>query len=128
MPFGLTNAPATFQACIDDRLRPNIDDFTMWYLEDIIIYSTNEMEHEDHVGKVLQRLHEFGLYCSAEKVQFGVREVDFFGIVINSDGIMMASDRMSMIEDWPTLYSVRDVQVVVGFTNFYQRFIRKYER
>jgi hypothetical protein len=84
MPFGLTNAPATFQAYIDDCLRPYIDDFTVCYLDDILIYSTNEKEHEDHVRKVLQRLQEFGLYCKAEKCQFGVREVGFLGFVINS--------------------------------------------
>jgi len=72
MPFGLTNAPATFQAYIDDCLRPYIDDFAVCYLDDILIYSTNEKEHEDHVRKVLQRLQEFGLYCKAEKCQFGV--------------------------------------------------------
>jgi hypothetical protein len=67
MPFGLTKAPATFQAYIDECLRPYIDDFAICYLDDILIYSTNEKEHEDHVPKVLQRLQEFGLCCKAEK-------------------------------------------------------------
>ena len=128
MPFGLTNAPATFQAYIDDCLRPYIDDFTVCYLDDILIYSANEEEHEDHVRKVLQRLQEFGLYCKAEKCQFGAREVGVLGFVINSDGIGMESDPISTIEDWPTPESVRDVQLLLGFTNFYRRFIRKYAK
>jgi hypothetical protein len=98
------------------------------YLDDILIYSTNEKEHEDHVRKVLQRLREFGLYCKAEKCQFRVREAGFLGFVINSDGIGMESDRISTIEDWPTPESVRDVQVLLGFRNFYRRFIRKYAK
>jgi len=126
MPFQLTNAPATFHAYIDDCLRPYIDDFTVCYLDDILIYSTNEKEQEDHVPKVLQHLQEFGLYCKAEKSQFGVREVGFLGFVINSNGIGMESDRISTIEDWPTPESVRDVQVLLGFAKFYRRFIRKY--
>ena len=101
-PFGLTNAPATFQVYIDDCLRPYIDDFAMCYLDDILIYSTNEKEHKDHVRKVLQRLQEFGLYCKAEKCQFSVSEVCFLGFIINSNGIGMESDRISTIEDWPT--------------------------
>ena len=128
MPFGLTNAPATFQAYIDDCLRPYIDDFTVCYLDDILIYSTNEKEHEDHVQKVLQRLQEFGRFCKAEKCQFGVRKVGFLGFVITSDGISMESDRISTIEDWPTPESVRDVQVLLGFTNFSRGFIRKYAK
>jgi len=70
MPFGLTNAPATFQAYIDDCLRPFIDDFAVCYLEDILIYSTDEEEHEEQVRKVLERLREFGLYAKAEKCHF----------------------------------------------------------
>jgi hypothetical protein len=128
MPFGLTNAPATFQSYIDDCLRPYIDDFAVCYLDDILIYSTNEKEHEEHVRQVLQRLKEFGLYCKAEKCQFGVSEVGFLGFVITPDGVGMESDRISTIEDWPTPKSVRDVQVLLGFTNFYRRFIRKYAK
>jgi len=119
MPFGLTNAPATFQAYIDDCLRPYIDDFAVCYLDDILIYSTNEKEHEDHVQKVLERLRQFGLYCKAEKCQFGDSKIGFLGFIISSDGVGMESDRISTIEDWPTPKSIRDVQVLLGFTNFY---------
>jgi len=59
--FGLTNAPATFQSYIDDCLRPYIDDFALCYLDDILIYSTNEKDHKEHVRQVLHRLKEFGL-------------------------------------------------------------------
>jgi len=128
MPFGLTNVPATFQAYIDNCLRPYIDDFAVCYLDDILIYSTNEKEHEDHVKKVLERLRQFGLYCKAEKCQFGASEIGFLGFIISSDGIGMESDRISTIEDWPTPKSIRDVQVLLGFTNFYRRFIRKYAK
>jgi hypothetical protein len=56
MPFRLTNAPATFQAYIDDYLWPFIDDFAGCYLDDILIYSTDEEEHTEQVRKVLARL------------------------------------------------------------------------
>jgi hypothetical protein len=72
MPFWLTNTPATFQAYIDDCLRPDIDNFDVCCLGDILIYLTNEEEHEEHVRKVLEQLSEFGLYGRAEKCRFGV--------------------------------------------------------
>ena len=100
----------------------------MCYLDDILIYSTKEKEHEDHVRKVLQRLQEFGLCCKAEMCQFSVSEVGFLGFIINSYAIGMESDRISTIEDWPTPKSVRDVQVLLGFANFYRRFIMKYAK
>jgi len=54
MPFGLMNALASFEGYIDDCLWPYIDDFTVSYLDYILIYSTNEKEHEEHVRKVLE--------------------------------------------------------------------------
>jgi len=98
------------------------------YLGDILIYSTNEKEHEDHVRKVLQCLQEFGLHCKAEKCQFGVLKVGFLGFVINWERISMESDRISTMEDWPTPESVRDVEVLLGFTNLYRKFIRKFAK
>jgi hypothetical protein len=126
MTFGLTNAPATFQAYINDWLRPYINDFAVRYLDNMLIYSTNEKEQEDQVRKVLQRLQELGLYCKAEKCQFGVSEVGFLGFIINTDGIGMESDRISSIEVWPTPKSVWDLQVLLGFKSFNRWFIKKY--
>jgi hypothetical protein len=62
------------------------------------------------------------------KCQFGLSEVGFLGFIINSEGVGMESDRISTIEDWATPKSVRNEQVLLGFTNFYQRFIRKYAK
>jgi hypothetical protein len=115
-----------FQSYIDDWLRPYINDIAMCYLEDILIFPNNEKEHEDHIRKVLELLQKFCLDCKAEKCQFGVSEVGFLGFVISSEGDGMESNRISTIEDWPTPKSVRDVQVLLGFANFYRRFIRKY--
>jgi len=126
MRFGFRYAPATFQACIDDCLQPYIDDFTVCYFDDILIYSTNEKERKDHIRKVLQCLQELELYCKAKKCQFRVQEVSFLGFAINSEQIGMESDHRSTIEDWPTPQSAWDVHVLLGFTNFHWRFIRKY--
>jgi hypothetical protein len=80
------------------------------------------------VTKVLERLREYGLYCKAEKCEFSVKKVSFLGFVISPDGIEMEADRIATIENWPTPKSVKDVQVLMGFTNFYRRFVRKYAK
>jgi len=67
IPFGLTIAPATFQSYIEDCLQPYIHYFAVCYLDNMLIYSTNEKEHEEHVRQALQRLKEFGLSHKAEK-------------------------------------------------------------
>jgi len=106
MPFGLTNTPATFQCWIDDSLQPYIDHFAVCYLDDIEIYSTNEMEHEEHVRHVPRRLTEFGLYCTAEKGQFVVSEVGILGFVITPEGVGVQWDQISTIEDSSTPKSI----------------------
>jgi hypothetical protein len=128
MRFSLTNAQATLQAHIDDCLPPSIDDFTVCYLEDILIHWTNEKEHEEHVRQVLRRLKEFSLHCKSEKCQFGVSEVRFLGFVFTPNGVGMESDRISTIGDWLTAKIFTDVQVLLGFTNIYRRFIGKYTK
>ena len=54
LPFGLTNGPATYQRYMNDVLFDYLDDFCTAYLDDILIYSDNELEHEHHVKKVLE--------------------------------------------------------------------------
>jgi hypothetical protein len=71
---------------MDHCLQPYIDDFAVCYLDDVVIFSTNEKEHEDHVKKALQSLHQFGLYCKVEKWQFGASDIGILGFIIALTG------------------------------------------
>jgi hypothetical protein len=77
---------------------------------------------------VLETLREYGLYCKAAKCEFSVKKVGFLGFVVSPVGIEMEADRIATIEDWPTPKSVKDVQVLMDFTNFYRRFVKKYAK
>ena len=126
MPFGLTNAPATFQSYINAALRPFLDKFAIAYIDDILIYSNSLEEHHEHVRTILKTLLEHGLYASLEKCQFSVEEVDFLGYVITPNGVAMERGRIDSIQEWPVPKSVHDIQVFLGFCNFYCRFILGY--
>jgi RNase H-like domain found in reverse transcriptase/Reverse transcriptase (RNA-dependent DNA polymerase)/Integrase zinc binding domain/Chromo (CHRromatin Organisation MOdifier) domain/Integrase core domain len=128
MPFGLTNAPASFQAYANDCLREYLDKFCVAYLDDILIYSDSLEEHIQHVRMILQRLRECGLYVKLEKCDFHVQEISFLGFIISPDGVSMDPKRIATIVEWPVPESVHDVQVFLGFANFYRRFIEKYSR
>ena len=58
------------------------------------------------------------------KCRFGVDTVNFLGFMVNPSGVFMEEGRIENIKDWPLPESVRDIQVFLGFTNFYRRFIR----
>lgn len=126
LPFGLCNAPATFQAYIDQCLREFVDKSVIVYLDDILIFSENEEEHEDHVKQVLAKLLEWRLFCKLEKCRFSVKEVEFLGYIVSDQGIAMDQARVSSITEWPTPKSIREVLSFLGFCNFYRRFICSY--
>ena len=126
MPFGLTNAPASFQAYINECLREYLDDFCIAYMDDILIYADTDEELVARTRQVLEKLIEHGLYVKLEKCLFHVTEVDFLGFIISADGIRMDSSRIAVIVEWPRPESIHDVQVFLGFANFYRRFIESY--
>ena len=128
MPFGLTNAPATFQSYINSALREYLDNFCTAYLDDILIYSNSREKHTEHVRLVLTKLQKHGLYASLEKCEFSVQEVNFLGYIISPKGVAMEPNRITTIVEWPTPNSVHDIQVFLGFCNFYRRFIKAYSR
>lgn len=78
MLFRLTNAPVTFQAYINKALSDILDLCVVVYLNDILIYSMNEEEHEKNVHMVLNRLRAYNLYYKLSKCVFNIDIVNFF--------------------------------------------------
>ncbi len=128
MPFGLCNGPASFQHYINDTLGEFLDDFCTAYLDDILIYSEIEAEHEIHVKRILQKLREAGLQVDITKCEFHVNRVPYLGLIITTEGIKMDPAKIETIVQWPSLINVKDVQSFLGFANFYRRFIYGYSR
>ncbi|KAK6212977.1 hypothetical protein QIS74_03097 [Colletotrichum tabaci] len=126
MPFGLTNAPATFQAYIHRALAELLDSCCIAYLDDIMIYSQTREQHTKDLRKVLRRLRQFGLYAKLSKCEFYKEEIEFLGYVITRNGVKMEQSRVQAIAEWSTPTSIKDLQVFLGFCNFYRKFIAKY--
>jgi len=126
MPFGLTNAPATFQRMINHVLRDYIDKFVVVYLDDILIFSENEAEHEKHVHQVLQALQDAKLLVEPSKSKFHVQEVDFLGHTIRPNEIRMEKGKIAAVSEWKAPENVKDVQSFLGFANYYRRFIKDF--
>jgi hypothetical protein len=128
MLFGLNNALATCQQFVNDTLREFLNVFCAVYIDDILIYSNSKKEHVEHVRKVLQKLHEAGLYVKAEKCEFCESQTTFLGFVISKDGVSMDSVKVKAIRESETPTCVPDVQCFLGFANFYRRFIHRYSQ
>ncbi len=97
MPFGLTNAPATFQAFISDVLRDLIDIKCVVYLDDILVFSRTQEEHDEAVRQVLERLREHNLFANAKKCEFDKSSVEYLGYILSADGIKMNPKKLDTI-------------------------------
>ena len=128
MPFGLTNAPATFQHYISTTLSDLLDVCCVVYLDDILIYSKDRESHTKDLCKVLERLRPAGLYAKPSKCQFYQSEIEFLRYIISPEGISMDLRRIESVMDWPEPTTLREVQVFLGFCNFYRRFITNYAK
>ena len=128
MPFGLMNAPGTFQAFVNDVLREFLDDFCVVYLDDILIYSDTQEEHDAHVSKILAKLQEAGISLKLEKCEFDKSSVGFLGFIVGVDGISMDPSKVAAIQEWSTPRSVLDIQVFLGLANFYCHFVKHYSK
>lgn len=126
VPFGLCNAPATFQAYIDQCLRKFVDKLVIIYLDNILIYSEDVSQHEEHVREVLKQLLDWQLFCKLEKCLFNVTTVEFLGYLVSTQGISMDPSRVAAITEWPSPKSLRETLSFLGFTNFFRRFIDAY--
>ena len=73
LPFGLTNGPATFQSYINDTLMDLLDVVYTAYLDDVLIYSEDELQHEAHVKQVIERLRATRLQADIKKCEFNVK-------------------------------------------------------
>ncbi|SOV06304.1 uncharacterized protein UDID_19619 [Ustilago sp. UG-2017a] len=128
MPFGLTNAPASFQHLMNDMFKDMLDRSLIIYLDDLLICSSTLKQHQEHVLAVLARLRQAGLYAKAEKCQFSTSQTEFLGFVVSDQGVAMDPSKTEVITNWPVPKLVHDVQVFLGFCNFYRKFIPQYSQ
>jgi SepF-like predicted cell division protein (DUF552 family) len=85
MAFSLTNAPVVLQRMENDIFEDFLNIFVIIYLDDILMYSQTQVEHETHVRQVLQRLRDYGLYAKLEKCSFDYKKVEFLGYEVSVD-------------------------------------------
>ena len=129
MYFGFSNAPVTFQSMINDILGNLIRiRLIMVYLDDILIFGTCLKEHRQLVKEVLKRLQFNDLYAKVEKCFFEQSSIKYLSIIISENKVQMDEEKLSEVLEWPVPTKVKQVQVFLGFANFYCRFIKNFAK
>jgi hypothetical protein len=100
-----------------------IDYFIVIYLNNILIYFKPGEDYYTYIKIVIKRLRKYKLYIKLSKCFFNIKEVEFLGFIIGFIRIKLDLNKILIIKKWPEPESFYKVQVFLGFTNFYQRFI-----
>jgi hypothetical protein len=122
--FGFTNAPATFMFLMNNVLSKFLDKFVLAFIDDMLIYSKNREEHEEHLRLVLQVLREHQLYAKFNKCDFFQKQIHYLGHVLSENGVALDLEKIMSIMEWPTPKDVSDIKSFMGLAGYYRRFIK----
>ncbi|GJR61567.1 putative reverse transcriptase domain-containing protein [Tanacetum coccineum] len=132
MPFGLTNAPAVFMDLMNRVCKPYLDKFIIVFIDDILIYSKDEREHEEHLKAILELLKKEKLYAKFSKCKFWIPKVQFLGHVIDSRGIHVdppkIEAKIESIKDWASPKTPTEIRQFLGLAGYYRRFIEGFSK
>jgi hypothetical protein len=128
MSFGLTNAAAYFMNLMNKVFMEYLDRFVVVFIDDILIYSKNESDHEEHLRLVLQKLRDNQLYAKFSKCEFWIDKVPFLGHIISNGGIAVDPAKVKEIMEWRVPTTVTEIWSFLGLTGYYRRFIEGFSK
>ena len=100
MPFSLANAPVTFQGFINNILRDLLDHcIIIIYVDDILVYSDDLVQHREHIQEILKQLQQYGLFAKGNKCEWHKDSVEFLGYIWKTEGLMMDKDKVKITRE-----------------------------
>lgn len=119
MTFGLRNAGQTFQRYVHQTLGDL--EFAYTYIDNILIASNDEQEHEKHLRIVLERLQKASLLLNMGKCEFGKTSIEFLGYKVDKFGIQPIPDKVKAITEFPKPKNIQQLRRFLGLMNFYRK-------
>jgi hypothetical protein len=126
MSFGLTNAPAYFMYLMNKVFMEYLDKFIVVFIDDILLFSRTEEEHEVHLSLVLEKLSAHQLYAKFNKCEFCITEVAFLGHVISTGGVSVDPGKVKDVLNWMPPTSVSEIQSFLGLASYYRCFVKDF--
>ncbi|KAA0067728.1 pol protein [Cucumis melo var. makuwa] len=126
MSFGLTNAPALFMDLMNRVFKDFLDSFVIVFIDDILIYSKTEAEHEEHLHQVFETLRANRLYAKFSKCEFWLKKVSFLGHVVSSKGVFVDPVKIEAVTNLPRPSTVSEIRSFLGLKGYYRRFVEDF--
>ena len=126
VPFGLCNAPATFSHLMDSGLSGLHWETCLFYLDDIIVFSSTWEEHLTRLRQVFERLRHADLKLGAEKCTFAAKEVSYLGHRVMEEGLLPDSALLAAIREIPPPKTATEVRSFLGLAGYYRRYVKNF--
>jgi hypothetical protein len=126
MPLGLFNAPATYQRAMNHALAGLLWKFLAVYIDDVFVYSRTPEEHRQHLAEAIARLRDSGILLNPKMCRFGLDRVEYLGHIVSAEGVSPDPRKVERIRDFPAPETRKQLQVFLGLSGYYRRFIRRY--
>jgi hypothetical protein len=97
--FGLTNGPAYFMTMMNKVFMEYLDKFVVVFIDDILIYSKDEKEHEKHLRLIMEKLREHKLYAKFSKCEFCLNKVGFLGHIVSAEGVALDPSKVASVTE-----------------------------
>ena len=124
LPFGLKTSPAIFQRILRNVLKRNdLDEFSVNYIDDILVFSKTFEEHLAHLEKLLRAIHNEGFRLSLAKCNFAQKKITYLGHIIENNCIRPKFDNVLPVRDFPQPKNQKQIRQFLGKVNFYHTYI-----
>jgi hypothetical protein len=128
MSFGLTNAQSYFMYLMNKVFMEYLDKFVVVFIDNILIFSKTEEEHEKYLRMVLEKLKSNQLYAKFSKCEFWLTEVAFLGHVIFAGGISVDPSKVKDVLNWMPPTNALEIRSFLGLAGYYHRFIKDFSK
>jgi hypothetical protein len=109
MPFGLTNAPSCFMNLMNKVIMEELDKFVVVFINDFIIYSKSQEDHDHHLWIVLGRLRTHQLYAKFSKCKFWLEKIAFLEHILTAEGIEVDPSKIEVVSKWMQPSNVSEI-------------------
>ena len=121
--YGIAHAPSVFLSAMFKFFFNYLDDFMIFYVDDVIIYSKTEQDHITHLWKIFEKFHYAGLKLKPSKCDFFNLHIDYLGHLIFGAGIYPLKQKVQAILDLAPPSKVSHVRHILGLASYYRKFI-----